>query len=407
MTPELWQQIKEILQQMSDQPAEDRSLFLQQLQKDDPTLAGEVRSLLRQSSGTEVVPEQIPDSLLISALREPQDVDATRLTTPPVPDAVDEVESESPAGSTLRTQPHQHGDTDQPPANETVKINAPVWKVIAGYEILGELGRGGMGVVYKARQPGLNRIVALKMILHADHAGADEKMRFEREAQAIARLEHPNIVQVYAIREHEGKPFFSLEFVTGGALDKKLTVNSLSTSDGASLVETLACGMDAAHQADVIHRDLKPANVLITEDGIPKITDFGLAKNLDEAGQTQSGAIMGTPSYMAPEQAAGKTQLVGPGADVYALGAILYECLTGKPPFQAPTAMDILLQVISSPPVPPSQVRGGIPRNLETICLKCLEKEPTNRYETAELLAEDLRRYQNGEPITARPVGQM
>ncbi len=293
-----------------------------------------------------------------------------------------------------------------PTAKEMIKVSAPVKREIANYDILGELGRGGMGVVYKARQKGLNRLVALKMILHADHAGSDERMRFEREAQAIARLDHPNIVQVHEIGEHEGKPFFSLEFVTGGALDKKLDGKPLPMEESATLVETLARGMHAAHQADVIHRDLKPANVLITEGGVPKITDFGLAKNLDEAGQTQSGAIMGTPSYMAPEQAAGKTQLVGPGVDVYALGAILYECLTGQPPFRAATAMDTVLQVLSQLPVPPSQIREGIPKDLETICLKCLEKEPSKRYETAELLAEDLRRFQNHEPISARPVGR-
>ena len=276
---------------------------------------------------------------------------------------------------------------------------------IPGYEILGELGRGGMGVVYKARQKRLNRLVALKMILNADHANKEARMRFEREAQAIARLNHPNIVEIYEISEHEGKPFFSLEFVTGGSLDRRLDGKPMSATQSAKLVETLCHGVAAAHRADVIHRDLKPANVLITEEGVPRITDFGLAKQLDDSEQTVSGAIFGTPSYMAPEQAEGKTHIIGKGADIYALGAILYECLTGRPPFRAASSWDTISQVIHQPPTPPSQARSSkIPRDLETICLKCLEKDPGRRYETAELLAEDLRHFLNGEPIQARPV---
>jgi serine/threonine-protein kinase len=201
-----------------------------------------------------------------------------------------------------------------------------------GYEIIRELGRGGMGVVYQARQTKLNRPVALKMILSGSHAGADDLTRFQTEAEAIARLRYPNIVQVYEVGEYEGKPFFSLEFCGGGSLEKKLNGTPLPPKDAAALVETLARAMQAAHEQHVIHRDLKPANVLFAEDGAPKVTDFGLAKKLDEAGQTQSGAIMGTPSYMAPEQAGGKSAEIGPLADVYALGAILYECLTGRRP---------------------------------------------------------------------------
>jgi eukaryotic-like serine/threonine-protein kinase len=202
---------------------------------------------------------------------------------------------------------------------------------VPNYEIICELGRGGMGVVYQARHIKLNRPVALKMILAGSHAGAADLARFQTEAEAIARLRHPNIVQVYEVGEHEGKPYFSLEFCGGGSLEKKLGGTPLPPKEAASLVETLARAMQPAHEQHVIHRDLKPANVLLAEDGTPKITDFGLAKKLDEAGQTASGAVMGTPSYMAPEQAEGKA--VGPLADVYALGAILYECLTGRPPF--------------------------------------------------------------------------
>lgn len=284
--------------------------------------------------------------------------------------------------------------------------NATVHRSIASYEILGELGRGGMGVVYKARQTGLNRLVALKMILHADHASTEARLLFEREAQAIARLKHQNIVQIYEIGEHEEKPFFSLEFVTGGSLDRHLHDATMDAKEAATLVESLAQGIHAAHRAGVIHRDLKPANVLLSEDGTPKITDFGLARTLEESGQTTSGAIMGTPSYMAPEQAAGNSREMGVGTDVYALGAILYECLTGRPPFRGASAMDTILQVVHQPPVAPSQLHPNIPKDLETICLKCLEKQPAQRYQTAKLLAEDLRRFQNNEPINARPISK-
>jgi WD40 repeat protein/tRNA A-37 threonylcarbamoyl transferase component Bud32 len=277
---------------------------------------------------------------------------------------------------------------------------------IPGYEILATLGRGGMGVVYKARQTKLGRIVALKMILSGAHAGEADLARFRTEAEAIARLQHPNIVQIHEVGEQGGMPYFSLEFCAGGSLEKKLGGTPLPPGEAAALVEALARAMQAAHEKGVIHRDLKPANVLLAEDGTPKITDFGLAKKLDEAGQTHSGAIMGTPSYMAPEQAAGKSADIGSLADVYALGAILYECLTGRPPFKAATALDTIMQLVSDEPVPPTQLQRTTPRDLETICLKCLQKEPGKRYMLARELADDLRRFLSSEPIRARRVGQ-
>ncbi len=277
-----------------------------------------------------------------------------------------------------------------------------------GYELLGEVGRGGMGVVYKARQIELGRIVALKMILSGAHAGKADLARFRTEAQAIARLQHPNIVQIFEVGDYDGRPFFALEFCDGGSLDRKLAGTPLPPNEAAQLVETLARAMYAAHQANVIHRDLKPANILLTEDGSPKITDFGLAKKLDDAGQTQSGAIMGTPSYMAPEQAGGKRQAaIGPAADVYALGAILYELLTGRPPFKAATAMDTIMQVVSDDPAPPTRLQPRTPRDVETICLKCLRKEPSRRYATAADLADDLGRFREGRPVLARPLGRV
>ncbi|HJT77518.1 MAG TPA: serine/threonine-protein kinase [Gemmataceae bacterium] len=277
---------------------------------------------------------------------------------------------------------------------------------VPGYDILGELGRGGMGVVYKARHRALNRLVALKMILAGAHAGPEERRRFVREAEAVARLQHPNIVQIHEVGEHEGRPFLSLEFCAGGSLADRLGGTPLPAGAAARLVETLARAMHAAHQAGIIHRDLKPANVLLAEDGTPKVTDFGLAKKLDgAAGQTASGAIMGTPSYMTPEQAGGRSKEVGPPTDVYALGAILYELLTGRPPFRAATALDTVLQVVSEEPVPPSRLQPKLPKDLETVCLECLQKDRRRRYATAEALAEELRRFQEGRPVQARPVG--
>jgi tetratricopeptide (TPR) repeat protein len=291
---------------------------------------------------------------------------------------------------------------------------------VPGYEVLEEIGRGGMGVVYKARQVALDRIVALKVILAGGHAGEEERARFRTEAEAIARLAHPGIVAVHEVGEHGGLPYFSLEFCAAGSLEKKLAGTPLPPGEAAALLRKLAEAMQAAHEAKVVHRDLKPANVLLSCVGQaaslsssegqagslsydPKITDFGLAKRLDVVGQTVSGAVMGTPSYMAPEQAQGSKD-VGPGADIYALGAILYECLTGRPPFRAATPLDTLTQVLTDEPVSPRGLNPAVPRDLETICLKCLRKAPAQRYGSARELADDLGRFLQGEPVRARPT---
>jgi tetratricopeptide (TPR) repeat protein len=276
---------------------------------------------------------------------------------------------------------------------------------VPGYKILGVLGRGGMGVVFKAVQERLKRVVALKMILAGIHADTRELDRFRAEAEAQARLQHPHIVQIYEVGEAEGRPYLAVEYVDGGNLAGKLDGTPRLPREAAHLVETLARAVHAAHQQNIIHRDLKPANVLLTADGQPKITDFGLAKRLDQqTGQTHSGAIVGTPSYMAPEQAEQKNQKIGPAVDVYALGAILYELLTGRPPFKAATVLETVDLVRSAEPVPPSRLQLKGPRDVETICLKCLQKEPGKRYASAEALADDLRRFQHGESIRARPV---
>jgi serine/threonine-protein kinase len=277
---------------------------------------------------------------------------------------------------------------------------------IPGYEVEGVLGRGGMGVVYRARHLRLNRTVALKMLLAGAYAGPHDLARFLREAEAEAGLQHPHIVQVHDVGEHEGRPYFTMELVEGGSLAARLRGTPQPAREAAALVATLAGAMQVAHQGGIVHRDLKPANVLLTADGTPKIADFGVARRLEgDAGLTQSGVHMGTPSYMAPEQAQGPARAVGPAVDVYALGAILYELLTGRPPFRGETTAETFLQVISQDPVPPSRLNARVPRDLETICLKCLHKEPLRRYPTAAALADDLQRFLQGEPIAARPAG--
>jgi tRNA A-37 threonylcarbamoyl transferase component Bud32 len=276
---------------------------------------------------------------------------------------------------------------------------------VPGYEILAELGRGAMGVVYKARQHRLNRTVALKMILAAHYAGTDAILRFLSEAEIIARLQHPNIVQIHATGDFDGRPYVELEYVEGGSLAARIDGTPWPPRAAAELIESLACGMAEAHRMGIVHRDLKPANVLMMHDGTAKITDFGLAKSIaNDSGLTQHESILGSPNYMSPEQADGRAKEVGRSADVYALGAILYELITGRPPFVAPTILATLDLVKHAEPVAPSRLQPGVPSDLETICLKCLQKDPNDRYGSAEPLAEDVARYLNGEPILARPT---
>lgn len=327
----------------------------------------------------------------------------------------------------------------------------PEWPIVPGYEIISELGRGGMGVVYQARQVGLERAVALKMIRVGIQAGPKDLARFRAESAAIARLQHPNIVQIYDVGETASQPYFVLEYVAGGSLAQHLQGKPQSARLSAQLIETLSRAVHAAHTNGVIHRDLKPANILLqrvescqntltnrigdtgraeprdrdgedfgnsatvssilASDFSPKITDFGLAKcvsdvaeSADLRGPTVTGELLGTPSYMAPEQAMVPRQAVGPAADVYALGAILYEMLTGRPPFTGETPLSIVLQVIHNEPVSVSSLQPNVPRDLETICLKCLQKDPRKRYSSALELAEDIQRFLGDESIKARPV---
>jgi WD40 repeat protein len=319
-----------------------------------------------------------------------------------------------------------------PPTNAAGGGNeaAPPGNVPAGYEVLGVLGHGAAGVVYKARQVSLGRLVALKLLRSGALASPAERARFFQEAEAVARLQHPHLVQIFEVGERDGLPFLALEYVEGGALSERLAGAPQLARQAAELVEVLARAVHFAHERGIVHRDLKPANILLAAPpsgdsgatsplrsgwgerlgvpgfGLPKVADFGLAKRLDGAGcQTETGAVLGTPSYMAPEQAQGRGRAVGPAADVHALGAILYELLTGRPPFQGATPFETLLQVVHHDPVPPSRLQPGVPPDLDTICLKCLRKEASQRYASALDLAADLARFLAGRPIFARPVG--
>jgi transcription initiation factor TFIIIB Brf1 subunit/transcription initiation factor TFIIB len=321
-------------------------------------------------------------------------------------------DSHPPGGGTL-TQPVRPVDSASSAATAAVGKHpghspAELLENVPGYEVLEELGRGGMGIVYRARQIRLNRAVALKVIRSGRHAEPHERDRFQQEAEAVARLQHPNIVQVHEVGEAGGCPFLALELCPGGNLARRLNGTPLPPIEAACLVETLARAVHHAHSQGVVHRDLKPANILLDADGTPKIADFGVAKMLDaEPGLTTSGLLLGTPAYMAPEQARGKPGDVGPAIDVYGLGAILYEVLTGRPPFRTDGALDTLHQVLHEDPAPPRHLAPTISRDLEGVCLKCLAKDPKDRYASAEELAEDLRRIQAGEPTHGRPVSSL
>jgi serine/threonine-protein kinase len=277
---------------------------------------------------------------------------------------------------------------------------------IGNYRLLHEIGKGGMGVVYKAIQEPVERVVALKMMRAGLYATADDLVRFRTDGKSLARLAHPNVIQLYDFDEHAGLAYFTMQFAEGGSLARRIAGQRQPPREAARLVLLLALAVEAAHKAGIVHRDLKPGNVLLMADGTPKVSDFGLAKLLDaENGQTQDGAAVGTPPYMAPEQAAGGSSKAGPLVDVYALGAILYELLTGKPPFRGQTKKDTLELVQNAEPKPPSRSVPGLALDLEAICLKCLEKKPANRYTSALALAEDLDNWLEGRPTVARPLG--
>ncbi|HEY2585686.1 MAG TPA: serine/threonine-protein kinase, partial [Tepidisphaeraceae bacterium] len=365
-----------------------------------------VQELLEQALSSDLTPEQVcgGDVEMLAAVRTRWE-ECRRLEArladffpaDPSPDPTVDAAGSSPFGGGRNAgEGEGEGEAEQLPS-------------VPGFEVEGVLGRGGMGIVYRARDLVLRRRVALKMLLSGAYAGRVERARFLREARAVALLQHPHVVQVYEIGEHESRPYFAMEWVEGGSLAQAIAGVPQAPAKAAALVEVIAQAIDAAHRAGIIHRDLKPANVLLTADGTPKVGDFGLAlqPSDEEPSLTRAGTRIGTPSYMAPEQASGRAGTVGPATDIYSLGAILYEMLTGRPPFRGGTATETERQVLSDEPVPPSRLRAKVPRDLETICLKCLEKDPARRYATAAALAEDLARSRRGEPITARPVGRI
>ncbi len=304
-------------------------------------------------------------------------------------------------GAIVRTLDHSDSSAGSTTAQAPAAAGLPT---LPGYQLLRELGRGGMGVVYQARDLRLNRVVAVKMLLAGAHAGPLDRARFQLEAETVASLQHPNIIKIHEIGEQDSCPYLVLEFLEGQPLDHQLAGRPMPPPAAARVIETLARAMHCAHQRGIVHRDLKPGNVFVAPDGHLRILDFGLAKRLEGDSHTRSGTIMGTPAYMAPEQALGEIRSLGPATDIYALGAMLYEMLTGRPPFQGTSVMDTLIQVRSEDPVPPTRLNARLPRDLEVICLKCLRKDPPTRYVSAEVLADDLHRFQAGEPILARPV---
>jgi serine/threonine protein kinase len=406
-----FKRVEELFHQAVTLGLSERTAFLEAACAGEPQLRAAVEDLLKHDQG-----EGQPDTFLIS----------------PVTDEAERLRSDQPTQLDLG-----QGRGISPESN---------LPSIPGYELLQELGRGGMGIVYLARQTNLNRIVALKMLLPGSATDPALLARFRVEAESLARLNHPNIVPIYDFGECEGRPYFTMEYVAGPSLAQLLNGHAQDVAGTARLLEVVARALHAVHECGLIHRDLKPGNILLqhlatAEHGstrikeprseaptpspfssfiradpcsavansfLPKITDFGLAKD-PTAGPnlTQTGLAMGTPSYMAPEQAQGKAGEVGPAADIYALGSILYEMLTGRPPFVADTAAEALTQLVHEEPLSPSRLRSGLPKDIVTICLKCLEKSPRRRYASAWDLAEDLRRFQAGEPIRARPVGKL
>jgi eukaryotic-like serine/threonine-protein kinase len=309
-----------------------------------------------------------------------------------------------PSGVPTIVLPGASGDTATLPPRPSDSDDGSV--IVPGFTILDELGRGGMGVVYRARQIELNRLVALKMVLGGANAEEKERVRFLAEAEAVAAIHHPHVVQVFEFGRHDGRPYFAMEFLTGGNLARTIGDGSgLPAARAAGILEKCARGVQAAHDLGIVHRDLKPANILLDAAGEPKVTDFGLAKRGGQADLTRTGAVMGTPAYMAPEQARGQTKFVGPAADVHALGAILFECLTGRPPFQADDTVALIMKVAQDEAPPARRLAPNVPRDLELICQKCLQKEPKDRYPAASALADDLRRYLASEPVSIRPAG--
>lgn len=347
------------------------------------------------------------DSRLLDLLVAWEDARQKGQTLGPEQLCPDDAELRAALAARIAQRERMQAAFDLPEATYTVANTAPRAEQappkLEGYEIIDVLGRGGMGVVYRARDLALGRMVAIKMILSGAAASPSDLQRFRTEAEAVARLRHPHIVQIYAVGEHAGCPYLVLELLEGGSLAREVAGTPLPARRAAEMLLALADAVAHAHHLGILHRDLKPANVLLADPRTPKIADFGLAKRIDsDLGHTETGTVMGSPCYMAPEQAEGRTRDIGPASDIYALGAILYEMLTGGPPFRADTMLETLEMVRHNDPVPPRVLLPKLPADLEAICLKCLEKRPQLRYASADDLAADLRRFLDGEPVHAR-----
>jgi hypothetical protein len=363
-----------LVDSLSEEPGPAAQRCLDALAAAHPDLAGHLRELFAAMSVADAVAER-------STILHPGDSPLGQRPAPPVPSLTDDRTAFMPGSSPL---PAAFGD----------------------YELLEELGRGGMGVVYRAVQRSLGRTVALKMLLRRDLASPADLARFRSEAEAAARLDHPGIVSIFEVGEHDGHPFYSMRFIEGTTLARRLASGPLPPREGAALLAKVADAVQAAHDRGVLHRDLKPSNILIDSAGEPHVSDFGLAKQLEADGSvTHTGAILGTPCYMSPEQAAGSRGDVGPTSDVWSLGAILYQMLVGRPPFQAASPMDTLLAVLEADPPLPRSVARDADRDLEMVALKALQKPQDLRYSSAAALAADLRSYLAGEPVAARRGG--
>ncbi|MBI1901524.1 MAG: protein kinase [Planctomycetia bacterium] len=370
------EQLAELLDELAERVRQGQPPDVEDVARQHPQFAGELKQLWAAVQITEEMASGVHDFSAQPARR---------------PDAPTVVPASRPGAPSASESPSESGSGPLLPSS------------FGGYELQKELGRGGMGVVYVARQENLGRVVALKRILRGELAGPADLDRFRAEARAASHLDHPNIVPVYEVGEVDFQPFFTMQYVAGTTLSSRLADGPLPPHQAAKLLAAVARAIHYAHGRGVLHRDLKPSNILIDESGEPHVSDFGLAKRV-EAGQslTRSGAILGTPAYMAPEQASGRRGELGPATDVYSLGAILYQMLTGRPPFQAASNFDTILLVLEQDPLPPRLLNARADRDLELIALRCLQKLPTLRYPTAAALADDLEAYLKGEPITAR-----
>ena len=403
------QLLAELVSDLADRLRDGAGVDIDAVAREHPELAADLRTLwgavlLAHGLGSAAPPSRAGDAAPQppTAASGGGDVAAAPRERGPAPDGPD-VDAGSPEPGPTLALAEQFAAVAQAVANH----RAPLPRLLGDYELLEELGRGGMGVVYRARQISLNRTVAIKLLLRSELASADDVARFRAEAEAAARLDHPTIVQVFEVGDLDGQPYFTMRYVEGTTLAHRLADGPLAGREAAALLIPVCRAIQFAHERGVLHRDLKPSNILIDEAGHPHVTDFGLAKRLrEDTGLTLSGAVLGTPSYMSPEQAAGgRGGAVGPASDVYGLGTILYQALTGRPPFQAASAVDTVLMVLEQDPLPPRLLNAKVDRDLELVTLRCLQKPPELRYTSAAALADDLAAYVAGEAVSASTGG--